>query len=184
MDPSSRINNFPFYNQQQQPIEQFAIKKLPNPQNYKIVKCKNFETTGSNILTIGQCKYREMCTFAHGETELRTKNENTFLVGNSSQTSNNNMNYNYSNSQPQMFVNPNNYMNFNANSQNAGEWTGDFSQMYSGQGYPFMNQMSSDNMGVNPNLINLNMNPMMMSNMNSGYLGFNAASGTKRIKVR
>ncbi len=75
-------------------------------------------------------------------------------------------------------------MNFNANSQNAGEWTGDFSQMYSGQGYPFMNQMSSDNMGVNPNLINLNMNPMMMSNMNSGYLGFNAASGTKRIKVR
>ena len=26
-----------------QPIEQIAIKKLPNPQNYKIVKCKNFE---------------------------------------------------------------------------------------------------------------------------------------------
>ena len=25
-------------------VEQLAIKKLPNPQNYKIVKCKNFES--------------------------------------------------------------------------------------------------------------------------------------------
>lgn len=33
----------------QQPVEQFAIKKLPNPQNYKIVKCKNFEATGKMI---------------------------------------------------------------------------------------------------------------------------------------
>jgi hypothetical protein len=31
------------FNQGSQPIEQVAMKKLPNPQNYKIVKCKNFE---------------------------------------------------------------------------------------------------------------------------------------------
>ena len=120
-----------------------------------------------------------MCTFAHGETELRTKNENTFLVGNSNQSSNNNVNYNFNNSQPQMFVNPNNYMNFNQNPQNNGEWSGDFNQLYNMQGYPFMNQMPNENMGVNPNLINLNMNQMGMGNVNSGYVGFNAGTSKK-----
>ena len=31
------------FDNNQSPVEQVAIKKLPNPQNYKIVKCKNFE---------------------------------------------------------------------------------------------------------------------------------------------
>ena len=44
-------------------------KKVPNPANFKIVKCKNFEKEG-------QCKYGNTCTFAHGETDLRTKSEN------------------------------------------------------------------------------------------------------------
>lgn len=45
-------------------------KTAPNPSNFKIVKCKNWETTGT-------CKYGSVCTFAHGDTELRTKSENT-----------------------------------------------------------------------------------------------------------
>ena len=38
------------FNVSNQPIEQVAMKKLPNPQNYKIVKCKNFET--GNLLNL------------------------------------------------------------------------------------------------------------------------------------
>jgi hypothetical protein len=45
-------------------------KSIPNPSNFKIVKCKNWETTGT-------CKYGSVCTFAHGDNELRTKTENT-----------------------------------------------------------------------------------------------------------
>ncbi len=36
------------FNSTNQPVEQVAMKKLPNPQNYKIVKCKNFDM-GKNI---------------------------------------------------------------------------------------------------------------------------------------
>jgi hypothetical protein len=36
------------FNTTNQPVEQVAMKKLPNPQNYKIVKCKNFDM-GKNI---------------------------------------------------------------------------------------------------------------------------------------
>ena len=43
--------------------------KLPNPLNYKIVKCKNWEKDGT-------CKYGENCTFAHGDSELREKQAN------------------------------------------------------------------------------------------------------------
>jgi hypothetical protein len=44
-------------------------KKGPNPQNYKIVKCKYWEKDGT-------CRYGTLCTFAHGEQELRTKSDN------------------------------------------------------------------------------------------------------------
>lgn len=37
--------------------------------NYKIVKCKNWERDQT-------CKYGAHCTFAHGDNDLRTKNEN------------------------------------------------------------------------------------------------------------
>jgi hypothetical protein len=47
-------------------------KKVTNLTNFKIVKCKNFEQEGT-------CKYGNTCTFAHGETELRTKVENSML---------------------------------------------------------------------------------------------------------
>lgn len=42
--------------------------------NYKIVKCKNFENEG-------QCKYGSHCTFAHGDQELRSKNDQMMGMG-------------------------------------------------------------------------------------------------------
>ena len=44
-------------------------KKGLNAQNYKIVKCKYFEKDGS-------CRYGSLCTFAHGDEDLRTKSDN------------------------------------------------------------------------------------------------------------
>lgn len=53
--------------------ENKVTKQPPNPSNFKIVKCKNWETNGS-------CKYGSVCTFAHGDTELRTKSENNLQM--------------------------------------------------------------------------------------------------------
>lgn len=49
-------------------------KTTPDPSNFKIVKCKNWESSGS-------CKYGSVCTFAHGDFELRTKSDNTQQLG-------------------------------------------------------------------------------------------------------
>ena len=43
--------------------------------NYKIVKCKNWEKDGT-------CKYGVHCTFAHGDKDLRNKNENLYQMNN------------------------------------------------------------------------------------------------------
>ena len=40
-----------------------------NAYNYKIAKCKNWEKSGT-------CKYGSYCTFAHGNNELRNRNDN------------------------------------------------------------------------------------------------------------
>ena len=40
-----------------------------NALNYKIVKCKNWEKDRT-------CKYGAHCTFAHGDEEIRNKNDN------------------------------------------------------------------------------------------------------------
>ena len=42
--------------------------KGTNAQNYKIVKCKYFEKDGT-------CRYGTLCSFAHGDKELRKKND-------------------------------------------------------------------------------------------------------------
>jgi hypothetical protein len=131
-----------------------AIKKLPNPQNYKIVKCKNFD--------MGTCKYANSCTFAHGEAELRTKNENSFLPtqgGNNSMPNNYNNNMNNNNNNFMQMYNPymqqmpqENYQNMYNN--NNIEWNNE-NQMYNFQQFPMQ---GSENMVINPNNINLNMN--------------------------
>jgi len=56
-------------------------KQPPNPSNFKIVKCKNFEANGS-------CKYGSVCTFAHGDTELRTKSDNNLQMSENAITMN------------------------------------------------------------------------------------------------
>ena len=54
----------PFMNQMRT-----QTKKGTNSQNYKIVKCKYFERDGT-------CRYGTLCSFAHGESELRKKSDN------------------------------------------------------------------------------------------------------------
>lgn len=49
-------------------------KRGPNPQNYKIVKCKYFEKDGT-------CRYGTLCSFAHGDAELRKKSDNIMMQG-------------------------------------------------------------------------------------------------------
>ena len=44
-----------------------------NSLNYKIVRCKNWEKEGN-------CKYGIQCTFAHGDSELRNKNDNLYQM--------------------------------------------------------------------------------------------------------
>ena len=44
-------------------------KMQNNLMNYKIAKCKNWEKDGT-------CKYGENCTFAHGDSEIREKQQN------------------------------------------------------------------------------------------------------------
>ena len=52
---------------------QTTIKKGTNAQNYKIVKCKYFEKEG-------MCRYGSLCTFAHGNAELRKKSDNVDIT--------------------------------------------------------------------------------------------------------
>lgn len=54
-------------------VPEKVTKQPPNPSNFKIIKCKNWEANGT-------CKYGSVCTFAHGDTELRTKSDNNLQM--------------------------------------------------------------------------------------------------------
>ena len=60
---------------------QNANKMQNSMLNFKIVKCKNWEKDGT-------CKYGVHCTFAHGDTELRHKNDNLYQMQYVSNTKN------------------------------------------------------------------------------------------------
>jgi len=76
-------------------------KKTPNPQNFKIVKCVNFETRKCWFIKLdGSCKYGSACTYAHGDSELRNKDQNQY--------------YNIENNNP-MFYQNSNLMNYDQN---------------------------------------------------------------------
>ena len=167
------------FDNNQSPVEQVAIKKLPNPQNYKIVKCKNFEMGIIFLFNwhnyfLGNCKYKNLCTFAHGEAELRTKNENSFLSTNQTENNfnNNNSNNNNNTNFMQQMYNPYAQMNDMSAYQgynNNPVWNGDFNQMYNFQNLP--NNLNENGM-INPNSINLNVNMMDMNSIDPNMLIF------------
>jgi hypothetical protein len=137
------------------------MKKPLNPQNYKIVKCKNFES--------GSCKYGDNCTFAHGDEEVRSKTENSF----------NNPNFqpnmgSYGFPQGQGFPNQMNFypqMDFNNYQMMNQENDVEQNMMFN---YP-QGRMNNDiGSNMNPNLSS-NYNPMM----NSNNVGSNSAGNPK-----
>lgn len=68
VDDLRTSNGTPMSNPQMQKMATQEKKSL-NLQNYKIVKCKYWEKDHN-------CRYGSLCTFAHGDEELRTKSDN------------------------------------------------------------------------------------------------------------
>jgi len=56
------------------PLNPFNDKAQNNLINYKIAKCKNWEQDKT-------CRYGSKCTFAHGDEELRKKEDNMKNIG-------------------------------------------------------------------------------------------------------
>ena len=148
-------------------------KNQKNIINYKIVKCKNWEKDGS-------CKYGKYCTFAHGDNDLRSKNENLYQIqpqimynpfidpmmlqmqmmnnfdGNKMQNMNQIMNGQVDQNQLMMRMNLNgNNNNMNMNNMNMNNMNN-----------MNMNNMNMNNMNMN-NMNNMNINNMNMNNMNN-----------------
>ena len=113
------MQNIPSYSTKA-PVD--TTKKGPSPQNYKIVKCKYWEKEGT-------CRYGTLCTFAHGDTEVRSKTENIMLT----------------NQQPMGFYDMNNQMPSDMNQM------GGMNGMNGMNGMGGMNGMSGMN---DPNMFN------------------------------
>jgi len=52
-------------------VQSFNAPNNPVPSNYKTVKCKYFEQ--------GYCKYNQSCSFAHGDQDMRTPQDNASM---------------------------------------------------------------------------------------------------------
>ena len=88
-------------------------KKGPILENYKIIKCKFWEK--DHI-----CKYGTLCTFAHGDEEIRTKSDNILKARAQGLYPLNNINNNFNyinNMNPFIFGMPTNQI-INSNLQN------------------------------------------------------------------
>jgi hypothetical protein len=170
-------------------------KNQKNLINYKIVKCKNWEKDGT-------CKYGKHCTFAHGDNELRSKNENIYQMqpqmlynpfidpmmlqmqmmnnnyfdGNQIQNFNPLINGQVDQNQLMMGmnINGNNLNNFNGNNLNRNEL--DLNNLNMNN----MNNMNNLNMNNINNMNNLNMNSMN-NNMNNSNINFNNLRNGFRI---
>ncbi len=149
-------------------------KTAPNPSNFKIVKCKNWETSGT-------CKYGSVCTFAHGDNELRTKTDNNLLMSEQAITLDSS-NVNQLGTNPFLMQDPNFIYNMMLQQQMMmGGVPMDYNQMYGGmmgQGIPqqtsdvnlndqnnlfFQNQMQN----LDPNYLNYDKNSQGFNNMNN-----------------
>ena len=159
-------------------------KNQKNIINYKIVKCKNWEKDGS-------CKYGKYCTFAHGDNDLRSKNENLYQIqpqimynpfidpmmlqmqmmnnfdGNKMQNMNQIMNGQVDQNQlmMRMNLNGNNLNNFNGNDLDLNNLNMNNINI-NNMNMNNMNNMNMNNMN-NMNMNNMNMNNMNISNMNN-----------------
>ncbi len=145
-------------------------KQPPNPSNFKIVKCKNFEQTGT-------CKYGSVCTFAHGDNELRTKSDNNLQMSENviMDTGFNQMQMN-----PLLMQDPNLIWSLLLQQQSMMGGV-DMSQM-GGMDMSMFNNMNMNNMNMNQNTdfsnyqmtnTNNNINDMNMNNNfnNNMYMG-------------
>ena len=132
------------------------IKTAPNPSNFKIVKCKNFETTGS-------CKYGSVCTFAHGDQEIRTKSDNNIQMSENAINLDSGLNQNIMN--PYLMQDPNFIYNMMMQQQMMmGGMPMDYSQF---------GMMGMGDQSMNTNNINLNYynNMFLQQQMMQGMQG-------------
>jgi len=158
-------------------------KRQPaNPSNFKIVKCKNWDQNGS-------CKYGSVCTFAHGDTEVRTKSDNnlqmsenaitldTMVPTNMSQYLMNDPNYIYNLMLQQQMMEMQGGQNQNTQYMGLNSQNIDTNQVNYMNQYNQMNNLGNMNtMNTNLNMNNMNMNNNLnMMNMNS--LGNNKIGG-------
>lgn len=129
------------------------VKQAPNPSNFKIVKCKNWETTGN-------CKYGSVCTFAHGDTEVRTKSDNNLQMSENQMKMDSLGGYYPMNTNPFLMNDPTVLYNYVMQQQSMVEYMKNNPEQY--QQLMQMGGMNMLNMnGYNTNLNNeLNMNDM------------------------
>jgi len=141
-------------------------KTAPNPSNFKIVKCKNWETSGT-------CKYGSVCTFAHGDNELRTKTDNNLLMSEQAITLDSS-NVNQMGTNPFLMQDPNFIYNMMLQQQMMmGGVPMDYNQMYGGMmGQPIPQQTSDVNLNDQNNLFFQN----PMQNLDPNYLNYDKNS--------
>ena len=44
--------------------------------NYKTVSCKYYQKGINNVIYIGNCRFGQKCSFAHGDDEMRSSDQN------------------------------------------------------------------------------------------------------------